>query len=141
MGSWSPFSIISSPTELGGAAPFVLPDHPDSALLAQCERFIVLQAEYSRLSKATDVLDDTPVTPEMAALEAEFTAIREEERILGDALVNAAPSTLKGVRAKARATLAYVGGNNPVSLGARLQESALEDLGGDALEGGRLDQA
>ena len=57
---------------VGGAAPFVLPDHPDATLLALCSEGLILEADYGRLCWSTDDFDERHKTQDGAAAKIAF---------------------------------------------------------------------
>jgi hypothetical protein len=106
--------------------------HSDAELFAACEQFARQEAEYCRLAIATDWPISAVRTPAMAALEKEFAALSEAHHANGFWIAEYSPKSLEGIRAKARAVLAYVGENDPTHdmIGA-LERSICFALAGD----------
>jgi hypothetical protein len=117
----------------GGALAATTAEHSaDAEIIAAADRFIYLQGEYARLSRATDVPSNVPRTPKLAAMEAEFESVIAEEATLGEQLAAMVPRGAKGIHAKARAALAYL---DPCALNGmidRMQHSILSDIVGRA---------
>ena len=56
---------------VGGAAPFLTPDHPDAALLALCSEGLLLEADYGRLCWSPDDFDERHKTQDGEAAKIE----------------------------------------------------------------------
>jgi hypothetical protein len=106
----------------------------DGELLAACARFHWLEGEYGRLCRLTDWPLNHIMTPAEEALQARFDAIAEQQRELGERLAEAKPRTPEGLRAKARATLAYMNDDpskddeNLSGMIGRLERSIIRDV-------------
>ena len=132
---------MSAPTRravLAGASLGALPAaamlpaaSPDADLIAACDRFVVMEAEYARLARATDFLASEHVTPAMAALLAQFEAHSDVHHTLGEDIAAMVATTPEGLRAKARGVLAYLAGDGePGDMIGRLERSIALDLVG-----------
>ncbi len=94
---------------LGGAAPFVLPDHPDAALLALCSQGLLLEADYGRLCWSTDDFDERHKTHDGEAAKIAFASVCDRHEAVLNQIADTPATTCDGLRSKAKVVLAFFG--------------------------------
>jgi hypothetical protein len=115
---------VIAPTAAGAAS------HPDAELIALCAEYAQNEATYARTCWSGDDFDERWGNAEaLAEASDEFQRACERRGPLGDAIINAAPVTIEGYRAKARAVAADFGGDfRPNGMGDAVMWSMVQDL-------------
>jgi hypothetical protein len=104
--------------------------NPDAELIRLAAEFCDLEDTQARLCSATDDLEDRPG---QAAAAVEFNAACARHGEVGEAIVEAAPTTLEGFRAKARAAIAWYGDTGITDgMGGDIAWALLNELAGSA---------